>query len=1044
MPHGRLTPLGRQLRTVLARISSPAHPPTRPCVPYRTRTSFDHPRDNPQNGARTLHTTSVPRGQAAAVASEDAPFEQTTSDGVEDTAVEEDGRRFRQHSWRQLKRRTRTDHLEHALECREPRKALVFKRRNAFTHTYANPRSRDGYVKLKHNQKRHANDFIPTPETSRELSLQRILASCIRNQESQQPFQLTQIEADFLRHKGFSLDDIVAWAGVVSVNDSHVASQLLTARLEMVGIASVPLFVFLILLRRPYLSAKALRLLIPAAQKIFDERSQQLQNRAGLDHAPVMVAAVRLLRHAREVWPQSMINVSEMVLRHFRFLERDGLQLPPERLSAMTYDLNTIMNLISLSTAAHPFKHNAHQQSALVPILQYMAEHDPPLQINRQGYRAVVRLQLSQQKTEKERQWADLKALSWPPWKVDRTAMDFDVQPDHHGVSKAAATLDRMQHAGYRPLLWEKIARLYTGWDNDRTPTIQMRALLQTPAYQLSERRRSQPEEEEQTWVARIESTRTIQEAWAAFLAWQDLHLPHDEDVYLAIFQKLEQEETRLRRKPQYGRRAGSRPAWPLQPGDTKEVWPLPSSTHLYTYTRTPPPSVDVLYRVLVDRGVVFRGRCLAFLVESARTLRSGVSRLKHSGKQYPEILSLLALKPDVDYSLLPQPVLTATITLFARFGRAYRSQNDGPEGDEMSCSKDPQGVLERLDLNSAMGRAVKMLSLSPIPHRPLWNAILSGLTHSSNITGLRNVLIPGKGGNWPRRDPQDPGLEELQYSTGALNAIELVRKVSELAHDRGMDLDDDYLLHFCVATENAVFASWTIIQSSEKMGFVENSPQDKLNNPYFTRRAASRTYIRSLDHWQAWLRTKFYDLVGADEATIENQGGGTTAPALPRLLTVPRPALLHAHIRALGWLADYEGLLELVRWMREYQDELAEAQSFDRLGQDMMRRAIVALRVFLERGWLDNGSSRAPDQSSRDDALRLLEAAARKETPEKESKGLSKSELAYMRLRTPASKEIIQQVREVVESVPAWEGWPSDEEVEEYQDDKKFNWFRK
>lgn len=1039
MPHGRLTPLGRQLRTVLARISSPAHPPSRPCVPYRTPS--DYPHDNTQDGSRTFHTTSVVRGQAAAIASEHPSLEQTTSDVIEDTAKEEDGRRFREHSWRQLKRRTRTDHLAHALESLEPREALVFKRRNDFTHTYANPRSRDGYVKLKQNQKRHANDFIPRPEKSRELSLQRILATYIRNHASEQPIQLTPMETDFLRHKGFSLDDIAAWAEIISAKDSHAAAQLLIARLDKCGTASVPLFVFMILLRRPYIPAKALRLLIPAAQKIFDERSQQLQDRAGLDHAPIMVAAVRLLRHAREVWPQSMINVSEMVLRHFRFLERDGLQLPPERLSAMTYDLNSIMNLISLSTAIHPFKHNAHQQSALVPILQYMAEHDPPLQIDRQGYRAVVRLQLSQKKTEKERQWADLKALSWPPWKVDRTAMDFDIQPDHHGVSKAAATLDRMQHAGYRPLLWEKIARLYTGWDNDRTPTVQMRALLQTPAYQMSERRRSKPSEEAQTWVARIESTRTIQEAWAAFLTWQDLHLPHDQDVYLAIFQKLEQEEARLRRKPQYGRRAGSRPAWPLQPGDTKEVWPLPSSTHLYTYTRTPPPSVDDLYRVLIDRGVVFRGRCLAFLVDSARTLRSGVSRLKHSQKHYPEVLSLLSLEPDVDYSLLPQPVLTATITLFARFGKAYQRKNDGPEGDEMSYTKETQGVLERLDLNNAMARAVKMLSLSPVPHRPLWNAILSGLTNNSNITGLRNVLKPGKGGNWPRSDPQDPDLEELQYSTGALNAVELVRKVSELAHERGIDIDDDYLLHFCVATENAVFASWTIIQSSENMGFVENSPQDKLSNPYFTRRAASRTYIRSLEHWQAWLRTKFYDLAGA---ATENQGGGTTALVMPRLLTVPRPALLHAHIRALGWLADFEGMLDLVRWMREYKDELAEAQSLDRLGQDMMRRAIVALRVFLERGWLGGGSPRVHDQSSRDDGLRALEAVARKENPEKESKGLSKTELAYLRLRTAASEEIIEQVREVVESVPAWEGWPTDEEVEEYQDDKKFNWFRK
>merc|ERR1712113_1023417 len=78
-----------------------------------------------------------------------------------------------------------------------------------------------------------------------------------------------------------------------------------------------------------------------------------------------------------------------------------------------------------------------------------------------------------------------------------------------------------------------------------------------------------------------------------------------------------------------------------------------------------------------------------------------------------------------------------------------------------------------------------------------------------------------------------------------------------------------------------------------------------------------------------------------------------TSAIDLPRLLTVPSAAILHAYIRSLGWRGDHQGLLLLVEWMVEHRSELAEQRARDRNGERLMRRAIIALRVFLERAWL-------------------------------------------------------------------------------------------
>ncbi|KAH0080519.1 hypothetical protein KCU60_g16665, partial [Aureobasidium melanogenum] len=147
------------------------------------------------------------------------------------------------------------------------------------------------------------------------------------------------------------------------------------------------------------------------------------------------------------------------------------------------------------------------------------------------------------------------------------------------------------------------------------------------------------------------------------------------------------------------------------------------------------------------------------------------------------------------------------------------------------------------------------------------------------------------------------------------------------------------------------------------------------------------------------WLKEQFWTLTEGERGSMSTMPK-TLDPTvkLPRLYTVPRPALLHAYIRALGVLRDYDGLYELVQWMVKHRNELAKRCAMDRRGQILMRRALVALRVFVEDRW---------------------------EPP--------KPDLEEEQIPPSASDEQIENIKRIVGSVKQWGGWPSDEEVEMY-----------
>ena len=1032
MPYGQWKPLGRQLRTALAGGLEP----TCQLRPYSTRSPahcvycLPHLNERPRaaHASTGQHTASAGYQTVASVAVDPSNVDKNR---VEPN--EHDSRAFRAHSWRRLRRLPRTDYITEALRNvgKHHLAPCLPRRKRDLSHT--DVQSHNAWAKSEWSQ---SIDWA----NSSHLSLQLLVGKCIQHvaaAPNDSSFGLSPLEARYLNFKGIEIDDVHVWAEILSTEDTFAAASILNKRTAQRDIHAVPIFVYLQLLRRRSISARALQILLENTKLIFKSRLETELN-PGIDHHPLFIAVIRLIRHAREVWPQAMPSIVELYLHHLDYRKHLQSTAKPLRLERQTYLLNKLMSLISISTAVQPFKDNHYQETAVVQILRYMSEHDPPLQINREGYRAFIRFQMSQKKTSNELQWAELKSLSWPPWKLDRTAMDAAIGPDY-GITKAGETLRQMRGAGYASLAWEQAGEIYMGWDTDRTPTIQTRTVLGKIDRRFST--------QSALWVARIDCTRTVQEAWACYLAWEDEKLPSDDEVYLAVFRKLYQEEHRKTNEPMKnrGQRQENGEAWTLLPGDNREVEPPPPSLHLHTYTRTPPPSVNRFYDQLKKRGIVAGGHCLAFLVTNADTLQSGIQRLEDSTSRYPNLSELLTVPPSDQIREVPTHILAATAELFARFAHVTSTQVLVNRQDKSMVELPNTPTLDgqKLNHNHLLVHAVELLRLSRTTFRPAWNSVLHGLTREACFLGMKAVLTnPSMKTHSRTLDYLSAVPTETNKCAGAIVAYRLVRRILSLLRENHLELDVVGFHRLCIATENLAIATWVLVKTDPSIS--SDSPQHQ-GSFLAQERGIAKNVLRSKSHYVR-LQGEFKILVGEHS---QNNGSAVQTSAsqtgnfphdkpnisMPRFLTVPSPSLLHAYVRGLGWMADYDGLSTLVDWMSEYQLELAERKSQDRSGEAMMRRTIVAIRVFLERSWLSPPSE---DSRSEDEIDSVSEAeSSRNDGHAQEDSGRARKLL--QRLERPASVELVDHVRETIGSVEQWGPWPSDEEVEDYCTDYKF-----
>ena len=845
----------------------------------------------------------------------------------------------------------------------------------------------------------------------------------------------------YLRRYGLGITDLMNWAWILTASspDRAVTRFILIRDLRYkmnVSGKSLPNVIFTFLLRRHNITAWGLRHLLLHAWSVMRGASISTrrkstasqgagepdtdvdafrkivpniqENGSGFQEDVFIIVIIRLLRHARRIWPAACESITALCCQYLNglnFHKRESGKQDPARLA---FIYNTILSLLAAPASIQPYVSATHQQRAQFAVLRRMNQFDPPLVVDRRGYRAVTQVQLMHKKTLREREWAHLKARSWPPWKENRTGMDANIGPDY-GISRAKEALTRAEEAGYAIDDWDRAASLLSGWDTDGSPSIQTRSIFLPP---LSANRTQ--DETAQIWANRVRATRTLNEAWGIFQSYKDTKLRQDQAVYQAIFEKL---VFNARRKDRNGESTNG--LMGALPGDGPEVFPNSEIPRDMVYVRTEPPNVDDFVNLLADDGVKPRGRFLAALLSNATCLSFGIRVLAVSGLRLQDISALLEEKIDVTENVdlqmalkgLPTYLFDAFIILLARCAPAYPRKNKGEVSSNFSVD-----VLSTPSLlSNSLVHAFRLMHYRRPQNKRPWSFLLGALARDHAIV--------------------DDSLQ-VGHIKQDIFSWHAILKLLKWMQQSNVHLDLEAFMKLCAGLEKAVVAVETLIH---RAGDIENvdirfkyMALDIQANALPFVKEVFKNIVRAESMQQeipkslTKVKAQIDREVEQQIVDMENRSMATSSEAvnanpefdntpnehktflpapclLPRLLEVPRPAHLHQFIRVLGLQRDYDGLLDLVEWMALHADDIKAQVDEKPNGPRMFRRCLIATRVFLERSWTYY------------------------DIPDRER------HIWIERDVDPAPKEIWRVIKAIVEETNEWGGWPSDGEVEGY-----------
>jgi hypothetical protein len=825
-------------------------------------------------------------------------------------------------------------------------------------------------------------------------------------------------ELAFLSERNFTPHDARFWAILLAQTDTLIASRaLLAKRITVDGKTfqtdkPVPHFVLNFILRRRHISAPALESLLTHA---WDTLSIRL-HAALRDHDQrprvhvhliydqlAFVLFVRFCRHARMVWPAALTNISAIVTTHILHVSHLSLlsgkvELSETQLARLTALCNRALKLLSYPTKLNPLRSALHQQRAQFDLIRQMVQHQPPLPVTRLGHQSLTDVLLRLKKTPQERDWANLKAKSWPPFKQSKTRLDDDKDPEY-GISHAGQSIRFMQAYGYPLEEQDVIANTLAGWHPDGSPTIQTRAIT-SAMKEKNPDLRNQPASWTSAGVisALIHSTRTMEEAWSCFLMYEQSPLPPHISVYTAMFKKIIYDHTRVQdinmENQDYQVRPKSRTAGRLAPlpGDGLETVEASEDPAEAVYIPIPVPSLEELYNRMLQDGLKPDDQLLDLLVSKAFTLESGIrvwnSQWASNTIDQPISDSSSALDSTQmsvrQNETLPEkfpPVterrLTKLIELLCRF-------SDFPfEGlPRLTKSAIIIAGWQFRDRHPLVYALLLLMHYKP-SYRPAWTAVLQALTQKRMIVNATRFVVHDR--------------QHLPRLLAMILAQEVVRTMDEA----GIDLDSEGFVQVCICAQNAAYAAIDIREQLDGSSMAFN--EERYDEKYRDKTLKVRNQAIHEAGFQLWdcprrLRAMFAKLVGLGKksAPSDSHIPDSVAP-IPRFYACPSPAQLHHYVRALGFYGDHEGLLSLVKWMVMAKEDVDIHLESELNGMFKLRTLLTSLRVFLECPQLEFRAARR--------GVKMVQASA----------------------------ELIALVKEEVESVGEWGGWPTDDEVEIY-----------
>lgn len=783
-----------------------------------------------------------------------------------------------------------------------------------------------------------------------------------------------------LEQRGFQAEDVVCWGWIlaadtadIAVNRMHIMASLATHGRDISSISDLPYFMFTIILRSRRLSESSLTLLV----NVFSVRLQQrLASVSTLPDATTsMIMLARLVRHARRVAPgqlTAIADLSEILLR----AEYEAKPSSAVVLQRLAYNYNRLLSWLSIATSQHPFRYVSIQQQAQFKIIRQMASMEPPLPVTREGYQALAKVQLAHKKTPAEQEWARTKAGSWPPWREDKLGISEDVEYPG-SQSRAADVLRRQIEAGYMRTNWDKAATVLAGWDTDKSPTIQTRAvvpkapltwrqsLLESLAGVDGEKRLGSTQSVE-VWTARIRATRTIREAWACFCAYDTASSSAGRVLgpYYAMFDKLA------------GRLQMTDPGFEHLPGDGREVHPQPISSRHYLYVPQEPPSFHAFYDKMRLDGVQPGGRLLALLLDHARTLREGIMYLEQS--KYSEIkrdVMLNAHKYDAEFirSTLKfvQPFMVASfLTMLWRTRKGSGKTWYRPTSHTAGASSESSKSVSRERI-SARAYVLDLVTRIQLPAQ-IGNKVLETIVRDLKT---KTDLISLNGG-WRALQTV---LDSMVSSNTEPDMATFYTAASAIEHVYDANSDFRFRMHRASREECISYGC----QLAKKL-FVQavvDSTSDILVPSEETSTSLSAQLELGPDS-----KTGYLQRINARVAATRTKWLPYSADA--KILQVPSPAALHLLMRLLAKGGETRSILRLLRWMDRFAIELTTMRNEVANGDRQMRFALCVAAMAIEE---DLGTSR------------------------------------------PDLGEEVATVRKLIEDNKAWGGWPKDDELERY-----------
>ena len=901
----------------------------------------------------------------------------------------------RKKSQRALKRLLRpspTLHLEQALaEANDPRILPRQKPQSVHDLSYRDAKTLkvfnvngfraptlDDSVSLQSITAKFIRQSLRLRDTS--ASTERVNFSPFYMPESKQNPALTPHESQILQKHGCDENGPRTWASILLQPNTIIAARSLkiadAQAPRLLGKTSTtPWFVMNFLLRRGSVDAEALRLILEHAWNLLtvQEMARFMDKTATLQPpCPNMmtVLCIRLVRHARDVWPQALPNITKLFATYAldaraQHHTRIGKPIGSSLLKDLTFKSNRMLGQLSLHGKTYPVLSGVHQQRAQFDLIRKMMRFQPALSINREGHRALTKTLLLQKRTIQERDWASLQARSWPPFKISRNRLD-DPKDRQYGTSTAGKAIDFMRAYGYHMRVWDLIAQVYTGWNPDGSPSVQRRAMTMSVPTSF----RGEPEVDE-LHAAMIGSTRTIPEAWAAFLKF-DLADGLLRATHMAMFKKLLIHEKPLGRPPRLTVEEDRRRSFA---GDGIEVLPPPTSPMESIYLPSEPPSIDSFYDSLFGRGIPIRDPTMSLLLEKAPSLAFGLKVwndgqiLKFDNESKPtwstEHLTLLKAPERERIDIMPDiPVqlLTALVACLCNFTHSVSHF-------ALLNSANLRVGSWWLDADHSLVYAYRLLSVYKVSSARAWNYVLNALCRRSSLQYALLSQSKTRERFWP-----------LIAWAMAKDVIQGLIAVGTPDHKT--------FQHLCDITMEAGVVVRLHGLDNEETRFVGTEDQTDLEKEVLEASIF-------LSQGSGLLRWHFARLVG-----LHQDGSASKLSAranIPQVSVMPTAAVLHKYVRALGILGDHEGIYSLVRWMVQAANELQELQDTQLNGSLHMRRLVVSLRVWLE----------CP---SRD--FVLADRAV---------------------VLEPAGEDLVQLVRQAVAEIKHWGGWPTDAEVDKY-----------